>query len=96
MPVGELFAQGPIEVMVTTVNSAQVTLGIRADPRFLIRQLLSVAVLGNCSLRCPTSSRPCESQTRLLPPHILVGRLHEELCVREPETMYRGKRAAAT
>jgi len=34
MPVGELFAQGPIEVMVTAVNSAQVKLGIRADPRF--------------------------------------------------------------
>jgi len=56
MPVGELFAQGPIEVMVTAVNGAQVKLGIRADPRFLI--------------------------------------LRGELCVREPETMYRGKRAA--
>jgi len=56
MPVGELFAQGSIEVMVTTVNGAQVKLGIRADPRFLI--------------------------------------LRGELCVREPETMYRGKRAA--
>jgi len=35
-PVGELFAQGSIEVMVTAVNGAQVKLGIRADPRFLI------------------------------------------------------------
>ena len=35
-PVGELFAQGPIEVKVTAVNGAQVKLGIRADPRFLI------------------------------------------------------------
>jgi len=43
MPVGELFAQGPIEVMVTAVNGAQVKLGIRADPRFLIlRKELSV------------------------------------------------------
>ena len=42
-PVGELFAQGPIEVMVTAVNGAQVKLGIRADPRFLIlRQELCV------------------------------------------------------
>jgi len=36
MPVGELFAQGAIEVMVTAVNGAQVKLGIHADPRFLI------------------------------------------------------------
>jgi len=35
-PVGELFAQGAIEVMVTAVHGAQVKLGIRADPRFLI------------------------------------------------------------
>jgi len=42
-PVGELFAQGSIEVMVTAVNGAQVKLGIRADPRFLIlRKELSV------------------------------------------------------
>ena len=42
-PVGELFAQGSIEVMVTAVNGAQVKLGIRADPRFLIlREELSV------------------------------------------------------
>ena len=57
-PVGELFAQGSIEVMVTAVNGAQVKLGIRADPRFLI--------------------------------------LRKEISAREPETMYRGKRAATT
>ena len=42
-PVGELFAQGSIEVMVTAVNGAQVKLGIRAEPRFLIlRKEISV------------------------------------------------------
>lgn len=35
-PIGELFAQGSIEVMVTAINGDQVKLGIRADQRFLI------------------------------------------------------------
>jgi len=35
-PVGDLFAGGPIEVVVTSVNGAQVKLGLNADPRFRI------------------------------------------------------------
>ena len=36
MMVGELFAGGPIEVMVTKIQGGQVRLGISADRRFLI------------------------------------------------------------
>ena len=35
-PIGELFARGPIEVMVTDIQGTQVKLGFTADPRFLI------------------------------------------------------------
>ncbi len=35
-PIGELFARGPIEVMVTDIHGAEVKLGFTADPRFLI------------------------------------------------------------
>jgi len=35
-PVGELFAQGPIRIMVTAIQGGQVKLGLSADPRFLI------------------------------------------------------------
>ncbi len=35
-PVGELFAQGPIEIVVTGVRGEQVKLGLTADPRFRI------------------------------------------------------------
>ena len=36
-PVGDLFAGGLIEVVVTSVNGVQVKLGLNADPRFLDR-----------------------------------------------------------
>jgi len=36
-PVGELFAQGPIRIMVTAIHGGQVKLGLSADPRLLIR-----------------------------------------------------------
>ncbi len=35
-PVGELFAQGPIEIVVTSIRGEQVKLGFTADPRFRI------------------------------------------------------------
>lgn len=35
-PVGELFAQGPIEILVSEVRSGQVRLGVQADPRLRI------------------------------------------------------------
>ena len=35
-PIGELFARGPIQIMVTDIQSTQVKLGFTADPRFLI------------------------------------------------------------
>ena len=35
-PVGELFVQGPIRIMVTAIQGGQVKLGLSADPRFLI------------------------------------------------------------
>ena len=35
-PIGELFARGPIRVMVTDIQSGQIKLGFTADPRFLI------------------------------------------------------------
>ena len=35
-PIGELFARGPIQIMVTNIYGAQVKLGFTADPRFLI------------------------------------------------------------
>lgn len=35
-PIGQLFAGGPIKVMVTGIQGTQVRLGIAADSRFLI------------------------------------------------------------
>lgn len=35
-PVGELFAQGPIEIMAVGCKQSQVKLGFSADPRFRI------------------------------------------------------------
>ncbi len=35
-PVGDLFAQGPIEIVVTGIRGEQVKLGLTADPRFRI------------------------------------------------------------
>ena len=35
-PIGELFARGPIQIMVTDIQGTQVKLGFTADPRFLI------------------------------------------------------------
>ncbi len=35
-PVGELFSQGPIEIVVTGIRGEQVKLGLTADPRFRI------------------------------------------------------------
>jgi sRNA-binding carbon storage regulator CsrA len=35
-PIGELFQQGPIEVLVAQVNGTRVKLSIVADPRLLI------------------------------------------------------------
>ena len=35
-PIGELFADGPVEIIVTQVNGCQVKLGICAHPRLLI------------------------------------------------------------
>lgn len=35
-PVGELFAQGPIEIMVSGIRGSQVSLAVHADRRFHI------------------------------------------------------------
>ncbi len=35
-PIGELFAQGPIEIVVTGIRGEQVKLGLTADPCFRI------------------------------------------------------------
>ena len=35
-PVGEFFAQGPVDILVGQVNGARVKLMIEADPRLLI------------------------------------------------------------
>ena len=37
-PIGDLFAQGSIEVRVTNINGGHVRLGIQADKRFRIRR----------------------------------------------------------
>lgn len=37
-PIGDLLAQGSIEVRVTNINGGQVRLGIHADKRFRIRR----------------------------------------------------------
>lgn len=36
LPVGELFSQGPIEIMITRIVGPSVRLGIQADRRFTI------------------------------------------------------------
>ena len=37
-PVGEVFARGPIEVLVAVVKEGQVRLGVEADCRLLVRR----------------------------------------------------------
>ncbi len=43
LPAGELFASGPVEIVVTRVEGARVQLGIRAHPRLrILRQELAL------------------------------------------------------